>query len=104
MISFTHNMTRVVIGTVGAAACGLACLFGATAPAQAHVTDTVRTERVSYADLDLHDAAGRRLLDRRVAHAARRVCDNGSRDIAEIANAQQCVRAALANIAAPIAR
>ncbi len=67
MISFTHNVTRVVVGTVGAAACALACLFGAAAPAEAHVTDAVRTESVSYADLDLHDTAGRRQLDRRGA-------------------------------------
>lgn len=43
----------------------------AAAPAAAQTVDSVT---VSYADLNLGSAAGRAVLDRRIAHAARQVC------------------------------
>lgn len=43
----------------------------AAAPAAAQAVDSVT---VGYADLNLANAAGRAVLDRRIAHAARQVC------------------------------
>jgi len=43
----------------------------AVTPAAAQTADSVT---ISYADLNLANAAGRAVLDRRIAHAARQVC------------------------------
>lgn len=100
--TFTSTATRAILGTVGTAFCAGICLVAATAPAAA---ETVRATTVSYADLDLGNAAGRMTLDRRINAAARTVCASSDGGTVAALDEMQCVRhaviAAKAKVFAP---
>ena len=99
MFTTAHStIARAVLGTVGTALCAGVCLVAATAPAAAATTTLAehRTVTVSVADLDLRHAAGRAVLDRRVAIAAREVCVSADTGLAARAVQARCVRAAIA--------
>lgn len=66
---WSRSSVLVVGGSIMILAAGL----GGLAPAQAGEPEP-RSERVSYADLDLRTSAGRTTLESRVGRAARRVC------------------------------
>lgn len=59
--------------------------------AQAEPADGVRTESVSYGDLDLTSPSGIRTLDRRISQAITRVCDRGDvRDLTSMSEERRC--------------
>ncbi|MBC7519736.1 MAG: UrcA family protein [Sandarakinorhabdus sp.] len=96
---FTNSTSafRTVLGAFGTVICAGACLIGATAPAAAAPmpVDASQTAVVSYADLNLASDHGRNALDARIRFAARNVCETGARDVASMAQASRCVRAAV---------
>jgi UrcA family protein len=80
----------------------MAVLFGSAGLALAQGTtvlapraDDALTERVSYADLNLASAAGRKRLEFRVDHAVGKVCPSGT-DIREALEGRSCAKAAWA--------
>ncbi len=95
----TSTFARTALGTVGAALFAAACLGAATAPAAAAPVTVSKT--VSYADLNLGSAAGRTALEARIRTAAKSVCTTGSNDLVSRDHEGRCVKAALANAAAP---
>lgn len=71
-----------------AAAIGAALVLAAPASA-----DGTKSVQVSYADLNLSNAAGREALDRRVARTADRICGvEPGRDVKMQALAKHCAR------------
>lgn len=83
------NIRRICV------AFGIACLMSG-APALATPDD--RSTSVKIGDLDLATASGQRMLDVRVARAARMVCDGiFSRDLRTMSEATACRRTAIAN-------
>lgn len=104
MIRFNHAARRIVTGTVGAAIGAAACLFTATSPAMASGVDTPRSVRVYYRDLDLNSPAGRASLQRRIAGAARLVCDADGRTIEIVQAEHACMRHALETVQMPQAQ
>ena len=91
--NLNSTVSRAVLGTVGTALCAGLCLVAATAPAAAA---EVRTTTVHYADLDVHSAQGRAVLDRRVEGAARSVCTSADSGLAARIEEGRCVRHAIA--------
>lgn len=67
-----------------------------TAPAIAQSGETV-SQTVSYADLDLSTPAGRAMLDRRLASAARSLCQVGSYDLARQTAEKRCFKVTIAS-------
>jgi UrcA family protein len=62
------------------------------------VTETVRTERVQTADLNLKSAAGRAALEGRIRAAANKVCEvDGDRSLETRLNVAACYSVALAD-------
>ena len=96
---FTNSTSafRTVLGAFGSVIFASACLLGAAAPAAAAPmpVDASQTAVVSYADLNLASDHGRNALDARIRFAARNVCETGARDVASLAQANRCVRAAI---------
>ena len=100
--AFNSTVARAVLGTVGTALCAGLCLVAATAPAAAETAKSPasaggRTTTVRYADLDVHTAQGRAMLDRRVQGAARSVCTSANTGPAARVEEGRCVKAAVAN-------
>lgn len=93
--TLTHNAQRVVIGSIGTVLAAGISLSGALAPAQA-AEPTARVQTVSYADLNLTNAAGRAALDQRVKAAAETVCATGLNDTAARTAEARCVKDAIA--------
>ena len=82
-----------------------AMLAAASASAEAPVTIVggQPSVRVSYADLDLASAAGRKALEGRVQRAASRLCvDNGVRDLERRMGGRDCIARAVASAAPQI--
>jgi UrcA family protein len=90
----SHSFQRVVIGAVGTALFAGLSLSGALAPANAAETQA-RVQTVSYADLNLSNAAGRAALDNRIKAAAETVCATGMNDAAAKTAESRCVKAAV---------
>ncbi|MFZ5720710.1 MAG: UrcA family protein [Pseudomonadota bacterium] len=65
--------TRASVFFIGGVLTALAGGLAVSAPAHA-AEPRPRTERVSYADLDLRTSAGRDALESRIGRATRRVC------------------------------
>lgn len=96
--TFNSSVTRTIVGTLGMAFCAGVCLVGATAPAAADtVYSTTRSKVVRYADLDLANAQGRAVLDRRIKVAAREVCTTNSTDPEMKIEEYRCLRHAIAD-------
>ncbi len=93
--TFNSSVTRTVLGAVGTTICAGICLIAAAGPADAA---PVRTATVSYADLDVHTATGRAVLDRRVLSAARTVCASAEVGPAARVEEGRCVRHAVAGV------
>jgi UrcA family protein len=72
----TSSIARTLIATTGAVLLAATCLIGAVAPAAARDTSNseVRTQEVSYSDLNLDSPKGRARLDARIRAAAKAVC------------------------------
>lgn len=100
----SNTVTRAVFGLTGTVVGVIICFGAAGTPAQARAGDQPPTVRVSYADLDLGSAAGRRQLDRRLQSAAHQVCDTGVTGVRPISAEQNCRRLALANVRQPAVR
>ena len=87
---------------LAAAACAAATL-STTVPTPAAATDVIVvpatvTVRVSFADLNLASAAGRAVLDRRIASAARSICGTYfARDLQMQTLVQNCREDAIAS-------
>lgn len=95
MITATDNSNRFTGRlTLLAAAC---LLTGSLGVAQAaSPTDSAPTVVVSYRDLDLSTVTGVQTLYKRISVAARQVCPfEGSKELARIALANSCRRAAI---------
>jgi UrcA family protein len=81
-----------------AAAIAFAALaLPAAAQAKTPATPSIH---VSYADLDLHKAAGVKALDRRLAQAVRTLCAEGATDLTRQLAARRCIVATTAALAA----
>ncbi|WP_419813949.1 UrcA family protein [Glacieibacterium sp.] len=97
----TSSIARAVVATTGAILFAATCLLGAVAPAAAHEAD-VRTQTVSYADLDLQRPADRARLEARIRAAARAVCSlNTTSDFARSAE-YRCTKRAVATATAAL--
>ena len=94
--TLTHNAQRVIIGSIGTVLAAGLSLSGALAPAQAAETSAARVQTVSYADLNLTNAAGRAALDQRIKAAAESVCATGLNDTAARTAESRCVKDAIA--------
>jgi UrcA family protein len=94
--TLTHNAQRVIIGSIGTVLAAGISLSGALAPAQAAETSAARVQTVSYADLNLTNAAGRAALDQRIKAAAESVCATGLNDTAARTAESRCVKDAIA--------
>jgi UrcA family protein len=90
----THSVQRVIIGSIGTILAAGISLSGALAPANAAETGA-RVQTVSYADLNLSNAAGRAALDQRIKAAAETVCATGLNDTAARTAESRCVKAAV---------
>ena len=95
MFTTSFATARTAIATVGTLFFAGICLIGATAPAAA--APVARTTTVSYSDLNLASASGRKVLDSRINRAAHNVCFNGGNDVASLVAAERCIDAAKAN-------
>ena len=92
----SHTVQRAVIGAFGTALFAGLSLSGALAPANAaEVQGQARVQTVSYADLNLANAAGRATFDQRVKAAAESVCATGLNDVAAKTAESRCVKAAV---------
>jgi UrcA family protein len=81
----------------------LALLAGAGLASAATPDSEIPATKVQYGDLDLHTDSGMRVLYRRLAGAAARVCpDPGSRDLTVVAATEACRRQAIARAARTI--
>ncbi len=92
----THSFARVAAGTAGAALFAAFCLTAAVAPAAAEPV----SRNVSYADLNLSNAAGRAALESRIKAAARAVCQADGYDLAARNRESRCVKTAISNASA----
>jgi len=90
----SHDFQRAVLGTVGTVLFAGLCLSGAMAPA--HAAEAPAAQTVSYADLNLANAAGRATFDQRVKAAAEAVCSTGLDTVAARTAEAHCVRDAIA--------
>jgi UrcA family protein len=97
----SHTVQRAVIGAFGTALFAGLSLSGALAPANAAEVQAARVQTVSYADLNLSNAAGRATFEQRVKAAAQTVCASGLDTVAAKTAESRCVRNAIeaANIA-----
>ena len=100
MFTTSFATARTAIAAVGTLFFAGVCLIGATAPAAAEPVS--RTKMVSYGDLNLASASGRKVLDSRINRAAHNVCFNGGNDVASLVAADRCIDAAKANAKAQI--
>ncbi|TRW14124.1 UrcA family protein [Glacieibacterium frigidum] len=91
----TNDFARNVVGAAGAALLAGACLFAATAPAQASPVAVSKT--VSYADLNLAQPEGRATLHARIKSAAREVCAINRSDLKARLDETRCIRTAIAD-------
>jgi UrcA family protein len=95
----SHNVQRVIIGSIGTVLAAGLSLSGALAPANAAEVQApqtqARVQTVSYADLNLTNAAGRAALDQRIKAAAESVCATGLNDTAARTAESRCVKAAV---------
>lgn len=91
----THSVQRVVIGAFGTALFAGISLSGALAPANAAEVPAARVQTVSYADLNLSNAAGRATFDQRVKAAAESVCYTGLNNAAAKTAESRCVKNAV---------
>ncbi len=91
----THSVQRVIIGAFGTALFAGLSLSGALAPANAAEAPAARVQTVSYADLNLGNAAGRAALDQRIKAAAETVCATGLDNTAAKVAETRCVKAAV---------
>lgn len=83
-----------------ARAAAIAAALIAAVPAFA---DGAKSVKVSYADLNLSSAHGKSVFDRRIAHAARRVCGPASQlNLVLHAATNRCVNAAIASAHATV--
>jgi UrcA family protein len=84
-----------------AAFTSITCLLGAT---QAPAADPsgVRSETVSYRDLDLSTIEGATALYLRIKHAANHVCDEPEASVAQYQQWRSCYRAAIADAVAKV--
>ena len=84
----------------------LAALMAQSLPAAAAAGEQAPGVRVGYADLDLTQEAGRRILDRRLQRAVERVCpdDNGVREVAQLAAIRACRANKMQELAVPRAK
>jgi UrcA family protein len=65
---------------------------------------SARTAHVQFKDLDLASSIGRATLDRRIAAAARSVCDvRGERELARLMASKSCYETALASTRTQVA-
>ena len=81
----------------------VAAMISAVAPVSAQ--DEPRTERVSYADLDLAIPADASVFDSRVRRAIDRVCDiGGDQSISTMLEAGRCASRARANVKLQVLR
>ena len=92
--SASHTLNRTTVGAAGTLFFAGLCLAGATAPAKA-AEAPVRSQVVSYADLDLGSPQGRKTLQFRIRKAAREVCDQNSNDSWARAKEAECFVTAL---------
>jgi UrcA family protein len=90
----SHTIQRAVIGAFGTALFAGLSLSGALAPANAAEVQA-RVQTVSYADLNLANAAGRAALDQRIKAAAESVCATGLNDVAAKTAESRCVKNAI---------
>jgi UrcA family protein len=100
MFTTSFATARTAIATVGTLFFAGICLVGATAPAAAE--PVAYSKMVSYGDLDLASAKGRKTLEARINRAAHNVCFNGAKDIASLLANDRCVEAAKADAKAQI--
>jgi UrcA family protein len=94
------TVQRTVIGSIGTLLFAGICLAGAAAPAFA--AEAPRVQTVSYADLNLANAAGREALDQRIKAAAESVCSTGRDEAAAKVAESRCVRDAITTATAVI--
>jgi UrcA family protein len=96
----SYTVQRAVVGAFGTALFAGLALSGALAPANAAEVQA-RVQTVSYADLNLANAAGRAALDSRIKAAAETVCATGLNDTAAKVAESRCVKSAVeaANVA-----
>jgi UrcA family protein len=104
-ISHDHNLQEQTMNTkhvsihvralILTAALG-AVAVGYTATSAAQDSANVRSEKVSYADLNLSNPAGAATLYRRIVSAAHNVCDEGDETLAMRASARTCRDKAIA--------
>ena len=90
----SHTVQRALIGAFGTALFAGITLSGALAPANAAEVQA-RVQTVSYADLNLSNAAGRATFDQRVKAAAETVCATGLNDVAAKTAESRCVKNAI---------
>ncbi len=100
MFTTSFTTARTAIATVGTLFFAGVCLIGATAPAAAE--PVAHSKTVSYGDLDLASAKGRKALEARINRAANNVCFNGAKDVASLVATDRCVEAAKADAKARI--
>jgi UrcA family protein len=101
MFTTSFATARTAIAAVGTLFFAGVCLIGATAPAAA-AEPVGRTKMVSYDDLNLASASGRKVLDARINRAAHNVCFNGGNDVASLVAADRCIDAAKADAKAQV--
>lgn len=94
--TLTDSVQRSIIGSIGTILCAGLCVAGAAGPAEAAEAPAARVQTVSYADLNLANAAGRAALDQRIKAAAESVCSSGLNDTAARTAESRCVRDAIA--------
>lgn len=100
MFTTSFATARTAIATVGTLFFAGVCLVAAAAPAAA--APVARTTTVSYDDLNLASASGRKALDMRINRAAHNVCFNGGNDVASLVAAERCIDAAKADAKARV--
>jgi len=100
MFTTSFATARTAIATVGTLFFAGVCLIGATAPAAAQ--PVAHTKTVSYGDLNLASASGRKVLDSRINRAARSLCFDGEKGVASKMAADRCIKAAKADAKAQI--
>lgn len=104
--SSSRTSHHVRAGLVAVAGCLFAVAMSGTGTAFAGGTDSgdaTPSVRVSYAGLDLASDEGARILYRRIASAAERVCENpGSRELTATWASRRCERKAIARAIAQV--
>jgi UrcA family protein len=100
MFTTANDFARTAVATVGTLFFAGVCLVAAAAPAAAQ--PVAHTTTVSYGDLNLASASGRKVLDSRINRAAHNVCFNGGNDVASLVAAERCIEAAKADAKAQL--